>query len=50
VEAFYNGSSSAEISTQITFEDGHKGALTANVAVRTMPTYPARAAKLGRAA
>ena len=28
VEAFYNGSSAAQISTQVTFEDGHKGVLS----------------------
>ncbi len=50
VEAFYNGSTAAEISTEVTFEDGHKGVIAARVAIRDMKPYPARAAKLGRAA
>ena len=50
VEAFYNGAATAEISTEVTFEDGHKGVLAARLAIRDMPTYPARAAKLERAA
>jgi long-chain acyl-CoA synthetase len=50
VEAFYNGSSTAQISTQVTFEDGHKGVVAARVAVRDMKTYPVRAAKIVRAA
>jgi long-chain acyl-CoA synthetase len=48
--AFYDGASTAEISTQITFEDGHKGTIAARLAVRDMRTYPVRAAKLERAA
>jgi long-chain acyl-CoA synthetase len=48
--AFYNGAPTAEISTQITFEDGHKGTIAARLAVRDMRTYPVRAAKLERAA
>jgi long-chain acyl-CoA synthetase len=50
VEAFYNGSSAAQISTQVTFEDGHKGVIAARVAVRDMKTYPVRAAEMVRAA
>jgi long-chain acyl-CoA synthetase len=50
VEAFYNGSSAAQISTQVTFEDGHKGVIAARVAVRDMKTYPVRATKMVRAA
>jgi len=50
VEAFYSGVTTADISTQVTFEDGHKGAINARVAIRDMRIYPARAAKLERAA
>ena len=50
VEAFYNGSATAEISTEVTFEDGHKGVIAARLAIRDMQAYPARAAKLERAA
>jgi len=50
VEAFYNGSATAEISTEVTFEDGHKGVIAARLAICDMQAYPARAAKLERAA
>ena len=50
VEAFYNGAATAEISTEVTFEDGHKGVIAARLAIRDMQAYPARAAKLERAA
>ena len=47
VEAFYNGSAEAQISTEVTFEDGHKGVIAARVAIRDMKTYPVRAARWG---
>ena len=50
VEAFYNGSTEAQITTQVTFEDGHKGTLAARVAIHDLKTYSVRAAKLERAA
>jgi long-chain acyl-CoA synthetase len=51
VDAFYNGSSEAQITTEVTFEDGHKGAINARIAIRDMKPYPAaRAAKIERAA
>jgi long-chain acyl-CoA synthetase len=50
VEAFYNGSTEAQITTEVTFEDGHKGVIAARVAIRDMKPYPARAAKMERAA
>ena len=50
VEAFYNGSTLAEISAEVTFEDGHKGVVAARVAIRDMRPYAARAAKMERAA
>ncbi len=50
VEAFYNGAISAQISTEVTFEDGHKGVIAARVVIRDMKPYPARAAKMELAA
>ena len=50
VEALYNGSSTAQITTEVTFEDGHKGVIAARVAIRDMKTYPVRAAEMVRAA
>ncbi len=50
VEAFYNGATAADISTQVTFEDGHKGAISARVAIRDVQPYAGRAASMERAA
>jgi len=50
VEAFYNGSATVEISTEVTFEDGHKGVIAARLAIRDMQPYPVQAAKMERAA
>jgi long-chain acyl-CoA synthetase len=50
VEAFYNGSTSADISTQVTFEDGHKGVIAARVGIRDMRPHRARTATMDRAA
>ncbi len=50
VEALYSGATAADISTEITFEDGHKGVISAHLAIRDMRPYPAPAAKLERAA
>jgi long-chain acyl-CoA synthetase len=50
VEAFYNRASEAQVTTEVTFEDGHKGMIAARVAIRDMKLYPVRAAKLERAA
>ncbi len=50
VAAFYSGAPAAEISTEITFEDGHKGVLAARLVIRDMKPYPVRAAKMERAA
>src|SRR5208282_4023073 len=50
VEAFYNGASDAQIATEVTFEDGHKGVIAARVAIRDLKPYPARAAAMERAA
>jgi long-chain acyl-CoA synthetase len=50
VEAFYNGATEAQIATEVTFEDGHKGVIAACVTIRDMKPYPAPTTKLGRAA
>jgi long-chain acyl-CoA synthetase len=50
VEALYNGSTEAQITTEITFDDGHKGTIAARIAIRDMQPYPARRPKLERAA
>jgi long-chain acyl-CoA synthetase len=48
IRALYDGSSEADISTEVTFEDGRKGALSARVKIRDMVS-PSLAA-LGKAA
>jgi long-chain acyl-CoA synthetase len=50
IEAFYDGSAAADISTEVTFEDGHKGVIAARVAIRDMRTFPVPAARMERAA
>jgi long-chain acyl-CoA synthetase len=52
VAALYDGSPEAAISTQVTFEDGRKGTLSARVKIRDMQTYPpvTEASPLGKAA
>jgi len=50
IEACYNGSTSADISTEVTFEDGHKGVIAARVAIHDMRIYPVPAARMERAA
>ena len=41
VTALYDGSAEADISTEVTFEDGRKGVIKARVKVRDMETVPA---------
>lgn len=41
VKALYDGSIAADISTEVTFEDGRKGVISANVKVRDAAVYPA---------
>src|SRR6478672_8289579 len=48
IKALYDGSSAADISTEVTFEDGRKGTLSARVKIRDMKTEPASA--MGKAA
>jgi long-chain acyl-CoA synthetase len=49
IKALYDGSKEADISTEVTFEDGRKGVLSARVKVRDMKTEPVGAA-MGQAA
>jgi long-chain acyl-CoA synthetase len=43
VEALYNGSTQADISTEVTFEDGRKGVISATVKVADAKIYPVTA-------
>jgi long-chain acyl-CoA synthetase len=49
IKALYDGSKEADISTQVTFEDGRKGVISARVKIRDMKTEPVAAA-MGKAA
>ena len=49
IKALYDGSKEADISTQVTFEDGRKGVINARVKIRDMKTEPVAAA-VGKAA
>jgi long-chain acyl-CoA synthetase len=49
IKALYDGSKEADISTQVTFEDGRKGVINARVKIRDMKTEPV-AATVGKAA
>jgi long-chain acyl-CoA synthetase len=40
ISALYDGSTEADIATEVTFEDGRKGTLTARVKIRDMATAP----------
>jgi long-chain acyl-CoA synthetase len=48
VKALYDGSKEADISTEVTFEDGRKGTISARVKIRDMKTEPVPA--MGKAA
>ncbi|MEA2872207.1 MAG: long-chain acyl-CoA synthetase [Hyphomicrobiales bacterium] len=50
VTALYDGATVADVSTEMTFEDGRKGMLSARVAIRDMKTYPVPAKPLEQAA
>ena len=50
VRALYDGSEVADISTEVTFEDGRKGVLAARLAIHDMPVTPAGAPALEKAA
>ena len=40
IKALYDGSQEADISTEVTFEDGRKGVISARVKIRDMTTEP----------
>ena len=40
IDALYNGASEADISTEVTFEDGRKGVISGRVKIRDMKTEP----------
>src|SRR3712207_2487686 len=42
IAALYDGSQEANISTEVTFEDGRKGVISARVKIRDMKTYPVK--------
>jgi len=50
VNALYDGSKNADVATEVTFEDGRKGTLSARVAVRDAATYPVPAKAMEKAA
>jgi long-chain acyl-CoA synthetase len=50
VRALYDGSQAADVSTDMTFEDGRKGTISAHVAIRDMKTYPVPAKAMEKAA
>jgi long-chain acyl-CoA synthetase len=41
IAALYDGSSEADISTEVTFEDGRKGSISARIKIREVKTFPA---------
>jgi long-chain acyl-CoA synthetase len=49
IKALYDGSKEADISTEVTFEDGRKGVISARVKIHDMKTEPVAAA-MGKAA
>jgi long-chain acyl-CoA synthetase len=49
-KALYDGSKEADISTEVTFEDGRKGDLSARVKIRDMKPVPVPSGTLERAA
>ena len=47
IEALYNGATEAQIATEVTFEDGHKGVIAARRDDPRHEALSARAAKMG---
>jgi long-chain acyl-CoA synthetase len=45
IDALYDGSKEADISTEVTFEDGRKGVISGRVKIRDMAIEPARTEK-----
>ncbi len=50
IEALYDGSERKHVRTEVTFEDGRKGAIEATVEIRDMETYPAQSGGMKEAA
>jgi long-chain acyl-CoA synthetase len=50
IKALYDGSTEADIATEVTFEDGRKGVIKARLKIRDMKTEPVVPAPLERAA
>jgi long-chain acyl-CoA synthetase len=50
VRALYDGSQAADVSTDMTFEDGRKGTISARVAIRDVQTHPVPAKAMEKAA
>src|SRR5688500_3523378 len=50
VQALYDGSKEAPIATEVTFEDGRKGTISARVKVRDVAVVPTAPAALEQAA
>jgi long-chain acyl-CoA synthetase len=50
IQALYDGSTEADITTEVTFEDGRKGVIAARLKIRDMTPYPTDAPKLEAAA
>src|SRR5262249_25724291 len=46
IKALYAGSAAADVSTEVTFEDGRKGMLSARVQIRDMAPAPAAAVEI----
>jgi long-chain acyl-CoA synthetase len=44
IQALYDGSTEADIATEVIFEDGRKGVIAARVKIRDMTTYPVESA------
>jgi len=45
IKALYDGSMECHVVTEVTFEDGRKGVVEGDVAIRDMKVYPSRAAE-----
>jgi long-chain acyl-CoA synthetase len=50
ITALYDGSETADIRTEVTFEDGRKGVMAATLTVRDVAAHPVSAPVLERAA
>jgi long-chain acyl-CoA synthetase len=50
IDALYDGSKEAAIATEVTFEDGRKGTISARVKIMDVKTAPVPAGAMGKAA